>query len=386
MINYYHILGVAFNATEVEIKAAYKSKAISFHPDKHDGDKNMEELFKQVNEAYQVLSNPYKRSKHDMMLKYGASVNTTVTPTYRRQYPPQSRKYYTPAMSNLKATAYAFLFAFTIALIMKTGMYIADEYMAREKAELLAGRRSIFDQVKSAHQQGDLGQSLQLLSDMGYFWSEEQDMKDFKDYLLDEIKDIGDQMLADGEFESAISHYDMLKDYSVSNTITYMKKMAVAYQGMGDVGKALEVYQMMHLYGYRTTTFYLEMGMLYERGMRDLNQALNYYQIGANLASSEYEITIGSAYPIVINANMVPASHYHIYMKVAETHLKLKEYQEAVEAVAWTKEIWTDSLLQYSIEAKSLQALGRSSAMQNVVAHAQSIDPDFSIEKDLFDR
>ncbi|MEP2025979.1 MAG: DnaJ domain-containing protein [Reichenbachiella sp.] len=381
MINYYHVLGVLSNATDAEIKAAYKLKAIGCHPDKHDGDKDMEELFKQVNEAYQNLSNPYKRSKHDMLLRYGRVTSTTVTHTYHGHRQTSRRpKYYTPQMSNWKATVYAFLFAFSIALIMKTGMYLNDQYKARQKAELLAGRRTTFKQVMSAHEHGDLKQSLNLLSGMGYFMYEEQDMRDFKDLLLTEIKEKGDRLLQEGEYEKAITHYDLLKDYSVSNTISYMKKIATAYQGMGEVGKALEMYQMMHLYGYRTASFYLEMGSLYEDGMQDLGQALNYYQIGAKMASSEYEVTIGSAYPIVINANMVPASHYDIYMKVAQTHLSLGQYQEAVDAISWTKEIWPDSIFQYKIEALSFQGMGRLSAMRQTITHAKSIDPKFSLD------
>ncbi|WP_456461007.1 J domain-containing protein [Reichenbachiella sp.] len=387
MINYYHILGVSSNATDAEIKAAFKSKALSYHPDKHAGDKNMEELFKQVNEAHQVLSNPYKRSKHDMMLKYGASTHGIANPIYRRTYPPQRReRYYTPQMSNWKATAYAFLFAFSVALIITTGMYLNKQYEERQKAELLAGRRTVFNKVKSIHHKGDLEQSLQLISGMGSFWYEEQDMKDFKDGLLKEIKDKGDDFLSAGEYEEAIHHYDLLKDYSVSNTISYLKKMAAAYQGMGEIGKALEMFQMMHLYGYRTTSFYLEMGMLYEDGLKDLEMALNYYQIGADLASSEYEVTIGSAYPIVINASMVPASHYDIYMKVAQTHLDLSQYQQAVDAVSWTKEIWDDSLWQYRIEGQALQAMGRSSAARRVIAEAKAIDPNFRLDVDSYDR
>lgn len=390
MINYYHILGVSPNATSAEIKSAYKSKARSFHPDKHDGDKNMEELFKQVNEAYQILSNPYKRSNHDMMLRYGEAPPANPRPAYQQynqpRRPPQARRFYRPQVSNFRATAYAFLIAFSIALIMKTGMYISNEYEARERAELLATRRLLFDQVKSAHDQGNLGKSLHLLSDMGYFLTEEGEMQAFKESLVVEIRDKADRLFEAGAYEQAIAHYDLLQDFAVSNSITYLKKMAAAYQGMGDVGKALEVFQLMHLYGYRTTSFYLEMGQLYENGIKDLDMALNYYKIGADMASSEYEVTIGKAYPIVINASMVPALHYQIYMKVADTHLKLQQYQEAVDAVSWTKDIWPDSLIQFRIEAEAYHALGQKSNMQDAMARAKRIDPQFSIDTASIDR
>ena len=63
--DYYEVLGVAKNATEDEIKKAYRKKAIQFHPDKNPGDKNAEEKFKEAAEAYDVLSNPEKRQRYD---------------------------------------------------------------------------------------------------------------------------------------------------------------------------------------------------------------------------------------------------------------------------------------------------------------------------------
>lgn len=69
-INYYHILDVPTTATDREIKLAYKKLAIQYHPDKHQGNTYFEEKFKQVNEAYQILSNPKKRAIYDLKLNY----------------------------------------------------------------------------------------------------------------------------------------------------------------------------------------------------------------------------------------------------------------------------------------------------------------------------
>ena len=66
-IDYYDTLGVKREATEKEIKSAYRKLAKEFHPDKHQGDKkkSAEEKFKQLNEAYEVLSDKEKRQKYD---------------------------------------------------------------------------------------------------------------------------------------------------------------------------------------------------------------------------------------------------------------------------------------------------------------------------------
>ncbi len=63
--DYYEILGITKNATEAEIKKAYRKKAIEFHPDKNPGNTAAEENFKSAAEAYEVLSDAQKKAQYD---------------------------------------------------------------------------------------------------------------------------------------------------------------------------------------------------------------------------------------------------------------------------------------------------------------------------------
>lgn len=65
--DYYKILGVERKASEAEIRKAYRKLAMQYHPDRNPEDKQAEERFKEINEAYQVLSDPQKRAHYDRL-------------------------------------------------------------------------------------------------------------------------------------------------------------------------------------------------------------------------------------------------------------------------------------------------------------------------------
>jgi curved DNA-binding protein len=65
--DYYKILGVDRKASADDIRKAYRKLAMQYHPDRNPGDKKAEERFKEINEAYQVLGDPQKRTRYDQL-------------------------------------------------------------------------------------------------------------------------------------------------------------------------------------------------------------------------------------------------------------------------------------------------------------------------------
>jgi curved DNA-binding protein len=83
--DYYKILGVDKNATQEEIKIAYRKLAVKYHPDKNSGNKSAEEKFKEITEANEVLSDPQKRSQYDKLGANWKNVNQSAGQEHRQR-------------------------------------------------------------------------------------------------------------------------------------------------------------------------------------------------------------------------------------------------------------------------------------------------------------
>lgn len=79
MKDYYYILCINKNATLDEVKKAYRKLAMKYHPDKNNGDELFLESFKEINEAYEILSDYQKRQAYDLRMKTGRHSSKTNT-------------------------------------------------------------------------------------------------------------------------------------------------------------------------------------------------------------------------------------------------------------------------------------------------------------------
>lgn len=138
--NFYQVLEVTQTASQKEIKLAFRKLAKQFHPDKNDGNVELEEEFKKINEAYHTLSDENKRWAYDMalQLQQNPSLNTTSTAqthTYRRYTRARPRPYQSynpppkpPTTYSLKAYIQAAFFISFLVVMVILGITLLNRY------------------------------------------------------------------------------------------------------------------------------------------------------------------------------------------------------------------------------------------------------------------
>jgi curved DNA-binding protein CbpA len=361
MKNYYHILGVPETSPEEQVRQAFKRLAVQYHPDKHGGDPGMEERFKEINEAYQVLNNPYLRAQHDLQLQYGRMALEHVRRQQARPWdnPFQARRpyYRKPIVSNAMANLMAFGFTLLITLVFM-GAYAGYRYYQRLQYEaLLVERRAVFDEAKKDYHEGRIENSLIVLAGLTPFKAEESDMADYRKYVLNDIVFRGEENFNQKDFAAAIHYYDLVQRFSPYRPNQVKARMAASYRYMNQPDKSLGLLKELIEENYEVVATLVQMAEVYRFEYQNNEEALNYYELAREVARKEYVKQFGEAYPILIHPQLVPVDHYYLFTGMAELYIEMDEPEKSVQTANWIKRVWADSTSGYLLSGRGYVAM-----------------------------
>lgn len=358
MINYYHILGISRRASSQEIKAAYRRLALRYHPDKNPDSSYAEERFKEISHAYQILKDPEKKARHDLMLAYEdirATVGIPPPPgePYRRtgtrqdyerarpyrQRPPDSWHNRPEASARSKrtntiATMWAFGIVFAIAvLVVGLSSYRAyqQEQQLTEETELAM---SIYRKAAQFYEQKNYANALGLLKTIDKQHKIPYNAGKLKYKILQQVEEEASLQFEEENYTQAARYYQMLAEHQPTyNALTYARLVS-SYEMIPDWVRAIHTYEKVIQAEPQTIEARNRVAaILYNMGKYE--QALKYYRQASEIVVHEYENSYGHAYALAVNPGKTPESHYQLHCGLGQTYASLGMHQEAEKAFKW---------------------------------------------------
>jgi tetratricopeptide (TPR) repeat protein len=376
MLNYYQILGVDENASQEEIKRSFKKLAVLFHPDKNPGNTEAEERFKEINAAYQVLSDPETKSQYDLRRAYGYESPRAST-TYRRPPPYTSRrqdpygnpfktkpttggsKYYEVGWTYVKHQALAFGFIFVVAIVYLTVKGIIDYQNKLAYEALVSERDAYLDTARMEFRNGHYEATFNLLKMVAKTYPPTPDVYDFKMKAVKNLTQMADDSLEKKNYLWAVQGFDVVREHTGGINMELYQKIAQCYKGLGDYEKAARVLDYLLMRDFENLTLNLEIASIYRDVLKQPQKAEEYYERAKSKIKRQLKETYGDAYEIVMDPSYSPEIYYEVFYNAAVNSSILEDYDGMIKNGNWSVFFNPESAEGYFIRANGYHGVGK---------------------------
>jgi len=344
--DYYQVLGIPRSATAEQIKITFKRLAVRYHPDKNPGDKRAEEIFKEISLAYDVLSDPEKKARHDLVLAYSRTSKsfqsqTTNYPRYntyqRRPYSPPGKYQYQFGWSYVRNQLLAFGFVFVVAIIVLSVQAAYEYRLRKEKERIDAWRNQRMQMAIMTFENGKIRPAFDTLRYMIEEFPGEFELKDQKNKLLTKVKVAADQQFRRKDFSRAAFLFTVARDYEepyLLNLDVHFK-LAQSYENLEEYEKAAETINYVLARDSENINLNLELANLYTNRLDEPEKALEFFDRARDKIRGLLEAAYGRAYELVINPVKMPDLYYHVYRGRGIANTKLGNHSDAIKDFNW---------------------------------------------------
>jgi tetratricopeptide (TPR) repeat protein len=341
MQDFYEILGVDKSASQPQIKAAYKRMAMRYHPDHNPGNKQAEEYFKTINEAYHTLSDPEKKLRYDSRFywvrqeeyndEYWVEVKRK---RYQRWKQAQDRSY-TIDKNYFKIQGLAFLVFLIMAGFCFGIIHTAHYYVESKHRQKWNANSQLLKQVNGLFGADRFDDAFSMISVL-----EEKDPLEYRfgyarDSLVVALRHRADEEFSKKEFSSAVKHYMVLQNYEHPVRPETMENMSSCQYYLGNYKESIQALKHLHNQQPYNLRLIYQIGIINLQKLDNPEEALQYFTLGKKVFKENLGKVYGEAFEIVMDPADAPDIYFHIFHARAVTNIKLKNYKEAVTDCNW---------------------------------------------------
>ncbi|MDH5604753.1 MAG: DnaJ domain-containing protein [Cyclobacteriaceae bacterium] len=374
MKDYYAILRVTKYASELDIRKSFKQLALQYHPDKNQHDPQAEEIFKEINEAYQVLSNPVKKSKYDFSISYmhrakSYTQNWSATPPYGNQKEksiynrygkfnwknvPRYKKWqpYRIDKEYYKIQKIT-LGIFAAMILLAIGINVGRDYIAEIRKEFR--RQENMLTLDSAHREFDRKNYDLSLEKMGrlvrnntsdYHFYEERDS------LMNELHKIAFHSYSHKDFRLASSLYSILYKYEWPQNINTLKFLSESYLKAGNTSMGIGMLEEILQRDPENIELLMQISKLYFEDLNMPEKAIEYLT-QAKTVFRKIQVSIyGRAFEMAMVPSKSPEIYYRLFFTRGQVNMALYDYEEAYKDLNWALFFRPDSGIAHKMRAE----------------------------------
>jgi curved DNA-binding protein CbpA len=377
MPDYYEILGIPEQASAADIKFAFKRLAVKYHPDKNPGNFDAEEKFKSINTAYQVLSNPDKKARYDLILQYSRNV---ILPEQREpaRYEPMEVK--REASSRYRRRNYRdydiydrfdrkhnrigniWALSFLLSIIMITlvstiwNNYRQDKY----RQQVFASNQEYLQEAKRQFRNSNFQAVFLNLDKVNPEFGQASEVLQLRDQVAEEVVKHAEVKFRNADFQESKASLEMLQKHYNRVSFNALEILARSYLELGNHQQAISVFNYLNGFGYNVLTNHLDLGKIYSDKLNDQNMALHHFLKAMKEIEKFYQNTYGDAYPVLVNPSKMPEEHYIASYHLAMTYYRRGEYQKASENANWATLLRPNQPESYYLKGNCFEKLGQA--------------------------
>lgn len=398
MRTYYQVLGVSEQASASVIKAAFKRLAVRYHPDKNPDSPTSEELFKEVNEAYQVLSDPDRKFLYDQRIyaikHAGVSPRTADArqrAAHRRQsymsrsrsmrsqwresrdhYRPHGATGYSSGTRNpikntfrgkndySKGIIASLSLAGVIALVVSLCLSVYTMVDRLEKRAVQREQEQFIANLRNNHDADSLRRTLAII-DRRIEREEEFNtmLFDFRNSVIRIMKEDATKMYQRENYEGALKFLKIWKEQFPKDQDILDPQIVNCQMAIGLIQQAEKLLQTIQKRNKSHLFVYMKLGEIYYKHQQKPQDALFYYNKASQYIIQQYKEQYGNAYAIMMDPTKTPPAQYEVFMAKAKLAMQLGQYQAAKNASVWASMLRPHKIDPWICQADAYRKLGQ---------------------------